>query len=70
MRGQYICFMEQISNYFIILFILNISGRLSPYFFDMITLINMTQNRNGNFACKGPMRGHYVFLMVKAQSFI
>ena len=73
MRGQYICFMEKSKCFYMFYFYTEYFSRLIPYFLDMITLISVTQNRMGvgsvTFPCKGPMRGQFVFLMTKSQSF-
>ena len=73
MRGQYICFMEKSQSFYKFSFYTEYFWRLSPYFLDMITLISVTQNKLGvgrlTVPCKGPMRGQYVFLMSKSQSF-
>ena len=74
MRGQYICFMEKSQSFYNFSFYTEYFWRLSPYFLDMITLISVTQNKLGvgrlTVPCKGPMRGHYVFLMAKSKKFI
>ena len=73
MRGQYICFMENLSFYKFSIYT-EYFWRLGPYFLDMITLISVTQNRLGvgrvAVPCKGPVRGQYVFIMAKSQKFM
>ena len=76
MRGQYVFLMTK-SRSFYILFSISISGDSASYFIEMFMLISLeytlAQTRMGfgrvTFSSKEPMRGQYVFLMTKSQSF-
>ena len=77
MRGHYVFLMAKSKVFVGFLFLIIISGDPATYLIEVFMVISLeytlAQTRMGfgrvTFSSKEPMRGQYVFLMTKSQSF-